>query len=65
MVNVLSDVLAGLVVVSLLTIVAYAIVFLAVEAWTVLAAFRRDPRADGWDEGLADLLRSQLPGQRR
>lgn len=61
MVEVLRIVLGVLVVVSLATIVAYALVFLAVAAWTVLTASRRDPLADELDRVLAEIVGPRAP----
>jgi len=61
MVEVLRIVLGGLVVVSLVAIVAYVVVFLVVAAWTVFTSSRRDPLADELDRVLAEIVGPQVP----
>lgn len=53
-----------LVVVSFLTVVAYALVFFAVAAWRVFSGSGRDPMAEKFDDVLTDILASSGPGLR-
>jgi hypothetical protein len=55
MVNVLDIALGVLIVASLVAIVAYAVIFLAVTAWTALRSPRRDPLTEEFDAFLAEL----------
>lgn len=61
MVEVIRMTLDGLVAACLLAIAAYVLVFLAVAAWTVVGARRRDPLADELDEILAGILGPRTP----
>ena len=58
MVNVLHILLGVLVAASLVTIVAYAVIFVSIAAWTAVGhgrSSRRDPLAVELDELLAEL----------
>lgn len=68
MVDVLRILLGVLMVASLVTIIAYVVIFLAVAAWTVLSSSRRDPLADELEDALAEILgapgATRRPGRR-
>lgn len=55
MIEVLRILLGVLLITSLVTVVAYAVIFFAIAAWSALRAPRHDPLADELDAVLAEL----------
>ena len=61
-IEILRIFLGVLVVASLAAIVAYALAFLGVAAWTVLTRSQRDPLRDELDRVLAEIVGPRGPG---